>query len=272
MSVRNLVLLLREGNHRWLGARASTRSLLSSRAGTTRPWWSRAFATTTTPTDTDSQPETKMPKPTTTSAEETAPKATPAEKNPPYAKDTHATAGLEPQTPVKEIEAKLAELEDKYRRLLAETENIRERARRELQHVRNFAIQDFSKQLLDVADILRMALTSIPEPIVKQLSGVAQRSAAGGATEGPREHIHYLQELYQGVELTERELLRIFRKNGVEVIDPHHKNFDPDAHHALYEVVDTSLDPGRVAVVVKKGYSLHGRTLRPAQVGVVKNS
>jgi molecular chaperone GrpE len=170
------------------------------------------------------------------------------------------------ETAMKEKQIKLVELEDKYRRVLAEMENVRERGRRELQQVRNFAIQDFSKQLLEVADILRMALTSLPDPIVKEMTS-AQLSPK---SDDPKQHKHYLQELYQGVELTERELLRIFKKNGLEVIDPHHQKFDPDAHHALYEVTDASLEPGSVAIVIKKGYSLNGRTLRPAQVGVVK--
>ncbi len=218
----------------------------------------RGFATITTPNnETPNTGETKVPGTATDTVSQ-------ENETPP----TMHKPNEDLEVAIKEKEAKLTELEDKYRRALAEMENVRERGRRELQQVRNFAIQDFSKQLLEVADILRMALTSMPDPIVKEITS-AQPSPK---PDDPKQHKHYLQELYQGVELTERELLRIFKKNGLEIIDPHHQKFDPDAHHALYEVVDTSLEPGKVAIVIKKGYSLNGRTLRPAQVGVVKKS
>jgi molecular chaperone GrpE len=115
-----------------------------------------------------------------------------------------------------------------------------------------------------------MALTSIPESILKDIK-TSQQDSTSKVSEN-KGYQHYLQELYQGIELTERELLRVFTKNGLEIIDPHHQKFDPDFHQALYEVIDNSLEAGSVAAVMKKGYSLRGRVLRPAQVGVVKKS
>jgi molecular chaperone GrpE len=76
--------------------------------------------------------------------------------------------------------------------------------------------------------------------------------------------------LLEGVELTERELLKVLEKHGVKKFEPMGEKFDPNLHQAMYEVPDPSLPNGTVAQVVQAGYMIADRVLRPALVGVAK--
>ena len=79
-----------------------------------------------------------------------------------------------------------------------------------------------------------------------------------------------LKSLLEGVELTERELLKVLEKHGVKKFEPTGEKFDPNLHQAMYEVPDPSLPNGTVAQVVQAGYMIGDRMLRPALVGVAK--
>jgi molecular chaperone GrpE len=79
-----------------------------------------------------------------------------------------------------------------------------------------------------------------------------------------------LKSLLEGVELTERELLKVLEKHGVKKFEPTGEKFDPNLHQAMYEVPDASLPNGTIAKVVQAGYMIGDRVLRPALVGVVK--
>ncbi|HEX2538859.1 MAG TPA: nucleotide exchange factor GrpE, partial [Pseudolabrys sp.] len=78
------------------------------------------------------------------------------------------------------------------------------------------------------------------------------------------------KSLIEGVELTERELLKSLEKNGVRKFSPQGEKFDPNVHQAVYEVPDADVPPGHVAQVVQAGYMIGERVLRPAMVGVAK--
>lgn len=140
--------------------------------------------------------------------------------------------------------------QDKYKRSLADNENILSRSRKQIDEARLFGIQSFSKDLLEVADILGKATESVPkEEIEKNIS---------------------LKNLYDGLLMTEAQLQKVFNKNGLEKINPLNEKFDPYSHEALFQIPFPDKEKGTVAVVEKVGYKLHGRTLRPALVGVVK--
>jgi molecular chaperone GrpE len=76
--------------------------------------------------------------------------------------------------------------------------------------------------------------------------------------------------LLDGVELTERELLKVLEKHGVKKFDPLGEKFDPNLHQAMYEIPDPSQPAGTVAQVVQPGYMIGERVLRPALVAVAK--
>ncbi|KAL1230971.1 GrpE protein [Trichinella spiralis] len=150
-----------------------------------------------------------------------------------------------------QLEKKMKELEDKYKRSLAENENLRARMVRQLEEVKLFSLQAFCKDLLEIADILRLAADSVSEEVLKNSQ--------------PE-----LKNLHDGVLLTNTQLLKIFQKYGVTPVNPINEKFNPNFHEAVFEVPDPVKEPGTVAVVQKIGYMLHQRCLRAAQVGVVK--
>ena len=76
--------------------------------------------------------------------------------------------------------------------------------------------------------------------------------------------------MIEGIELTERELMKSLEKNGVKKFSPQGEKFDPNVHQAMYEVPNADLPPGHVAQVIQSGYMIGDRMLRPALVGVSK--
>ncbi|KAG6385604.1 hypothetical protein SASPL_154440 [Salvia splendens] len=149
------------------------------------------------------------------------------------------------------------QMKDKVLRSFAEMENVKERTRRESENVKKFAIQNFAKSLLDVADNLGRASSAAKGGFSK----VDTPEYATGA-------VKQLKTLLEGVEMTEKQLAEVFKKFGLEKYDPTDEEFDPARHNAVFQVPDASKPAGRVAVVLKAGYELHDRVIRPADVGV----
>ncbi|EOY12230.1 Co-chaperone GrpE family protein, putative isoform 2, partial [Theobroma cacao] len=155
----------------------------------------------------------------------------------------------------KEIE----QMQDKVVRTLAEMENVMARTRREAENSKKFAIQNFAKGLLDVADNLGRASTHVKGSFSK----IDESKETVGA-------VPLLKTLLEGVEMTEKQLGEVFRKFGVEKFDPTNEPFDPHRHNAVFQVPDNSKPPGTVAHVLKAGYMLYDRVIRPAEVGVTQ--
>jgi molecular chaperone GrpE len=157
------------------------------------------------------------------------------------------------------------DLKNNLLRTLADMENLRERTSRQTAEARQFAVQGLVKSLVDVADNLERAAGSV--------AGTLSTVDGGGpdAEEVDRDHaLSLLRSLRDGVLLTDNVLMRVMKEHGVERYDPLGDKFDPNLHNALFEVPDGSKEPGTVAVVVKKGYMLHDRAVRAADVGVVR--
>jgi molecular chaperone GrpE len=144
-----------------------------------------------------------------------------------------------------------AELKDKILRTLAEMENLRRRTEREVADARTYGIASFARDVLGIADNMQRALDA------------ARQELSGSADPG-------VKTLLEGVELTERELLKALEKNGVKKFDPQGERFDPNLHQAMYEVPDASVPSGMVMQVIQPGYMIGERMLRPALVAVSK--
>ena len=130
-------------------------------------------------------------------------------------------------------------------------ENLRKRTDREVADSRLYGISSFARDVLGVADNMRRALEAVaPELRASAQSGV--------------------KALIDGVELTERELLKALEKNGVRQFTPQGEKFDPNLHQAMFEVPDATVPAGSVVQVVQPGYMIGERVLRPALVGVSK--
>ena len=165
--------------------------------------------------------------------------------------DTATAADNQPAPPDAAALAKeVAESKDRLLRALAEMENMRRRTDREVADARAYGVSGLARDLIGVADNLRRAL-----------------EAAGESTaviEGPAKALH------EGVELIERELLKVLERHGVKRFDPKGAKFDPNFHQAIFEVRDDSMPAGLVAQVIQPGYMIGERVLRPAIVGVAK--
>ena len=143
------------------------------------------------------------------------------------------------------------ELKDRTLRTVAEMENLRKRTAREIADARSYAIANFARDLLGVGDNLQRAIQAVPEE--KRTTGSEDFKA-----------------LFEGVELTERELLKAMTNAGVTKFDPKGEKFDPNFHQAMFEIPDENLPNNSVAQVVQEGYKIGERVLRPAMVGIAK--
>ncbi|MGQ0662718.1 MAG: nucleotide exchange factor GrpE [Pseudomonadota bacterium] len=153
---------------------------------------------------------------------------------------------------IQALEAEVARLKDQALRALAEAENTRRRASREIDEQAKFAIANLAREIVPVADNLRRALDSIPQ---------AARAAD-----------QRLDRFAAGVELTERELMAVFERYDIRRIDPLGQPFDHNYHQAIMDLDSPDKAPGTVVQVVQSGFTIHGRLLRPALVVVAKGN
>jgi molecular chaperone GrpE len=184
-----------------------------------------------------------------------APETASAEEPNTGAKKTAEAKSAETKTDAADVVAALtrevAEQKDKHLRALAEMENLRRRTERETVDSRLYAVTSFARDVLGIADNMRRALETV---------GPSVRDAADGG----------VKALVEGVELTERELLKVLDKHGVKKFEPLGEKFDPNLHQAMYEIPDPSVPAGTVVQVMQAGFKIGERVLRPAMVAVSK--
>src|SRR5580704_12185683 len=169
----------------------------------------------------------------------------------PQPTDAPATAPAAQPTPSTALEREHAEMKDRLLRTLAEMENLRKRTEREIADSRLYSVTSFARDLLVVADNMRRAL----EAVTPELRNTAESG---------------VKALIDGIELTERELLKALEKNGVRQFTPQGEKFDPNLHQAMFEVPDPSVPAGSIVQVMQPGYMIGERVLRPALVAVAK--
>tara|TARA_B110000196_G_scaffold262285_1_gene234098 strand:- start:315 stop:911 length:597 start_codon:yes stop_codon:yes gene_type:complete len=151
------------------------------------------------------------------------------------------------------VENKLKDVEDKLLRAFAEMENQRRRFEKERNEAFEFGGFNFAKESLPLIDNIDRAIISFKndEKLKKN---------------------DELNKIIDGIEIVKKDLISIFKKNGVEVIECLNKKFDPNFHQAMLEVEDNSKESGIVVEEMQKGYMMKGRLLRPSLVGVAKKS
>lgn len=150
------------------------------------------------------------------------------------------------ENPVAVLEAKVAELNDKLLRALSDSENTRRIAQRDRINDAKYKNMDLARDLLGVVDNMTMALASIPEEA--------------------READANLKNLYIGIEMTMNELLGAFERNSIKPIDALGKQFDHNLMEAISQVPNPDVEEGAVVQVIRRGFVLNDRLLRPAQV------
>jgi molecular chaperone GrpE len=149
---------------------------------------------------------------------------------------------------VAQIEAECIRLKDRLLRALAESENVRRRAERDRKDAETYGGTRLARDLLAVHDNLDRALSHVDEALREQAKG-----------------------FIEGMELTQRELLSAFAKHKIEKVSPAMgEKFDPNLHQAMFEAPIAGAKPGTVIEVMQAGFTIAGRLLRPALVGVAK--
>jgi molecular chaperone GrpE len=147
------------------------------------------------------------------------------------------------------LRAERDEFKDRFMRALADAENARKRADKDRREAENYGGSRLSRDILPVYDNMKRAVLVAQE----------DENAASAA-------------LMEGIELTMRELLNVFRKHGIDVIAPEvGDRFDPKIHEAMFEAPLPGTKAGDIIQVSGEGFMLHDRLLRPAQVGVSSN-
>jgi len=157
------------------------------------------------------------------------------------------------EDPIKTLEAKFEakekEAEETYDRLLrlsAEFENYKKRSSREIEEFRKFANQSLIKEMLSVVDNLELAMNST------------------------NSHKAIDKDLLQGLEMTHREILKVFEKFNVKPIDAKGQPFDPTFHEAVMQEETDDYAKNTVINEMQRGYMIHDRLLRPSMVVVAK--
>ncbi|MCT4700555.1 nucleotide exchange factor GrpE [Enterobacteriaceae bacterium H20N1] len=151
---------------------------------------------------------------------------------------------------IADLTAQLEEVQQRERdsllRTKAEMENLRRRTELDIEKAHKFALDKFVNELLPVIDSLDRALE------------VADKSNPD------------LAAMVEGIELTQKSMLDVVRKFGVEVVGDINVPFNPDVHQAIAMVESEEVAPNHVLMVMQKGYTLNGRTIRAAMVSVAK--
>ena len=174
----------------------------------------------------------------------TEPAAAPAE-------ETAAEAAGEPIDPAARIaalEAEVADLRERWMRAEAEIANVRNRARREVDETRQYAVQKFGRDVVEAAENLKRGIDSMPP-----------------ARDGEPEMVAKMRDGFAGVE---RSFIALLERNGIRREDPTGAAFDPNLHQAMAEQESVEHPPGTVIQAWTAAWTLNGRLLRPAMVVV----
>ncbi|MBT6442721.1 MAG: nucleotide exchange factor GrpE [Alphaproteobacteria bacterium] len=153
-----------------------------------------------------------------------------------------AAAGKAPET--------VDSMRDQLLRAMAETENVRRRAKKDVHDAAQYSISNFARDLLSVADNMSRALAAVT-PELKQENEA-------------------LTSIVDGVEMTARELDTVFERHRIKLVDPMGEPFDYNLHQAMFEDKESNQPDGTIVQVLQAGYVIGDRLLRPAMVGVAK--
>jgi molecular chaperone GrpE len=144
---------------------------------------------------------------------------------------------------LEDAQQQAAEYHEKMLRMQAEMENLRKRTERDVSNAHKYAVEKFASELLQVKDSLELGLNAEDIDVTK---------------------------LQEGTELTLKMFNSVFEKFSLEELNPLGEAFDPNLHEAMTMQESTEHAPNTVLTVVQKGYTLHGRIIRPAMVIVSK--
>ncbi len=149
------------------------------------------------------------------------------------------------------IEEQLKIAQEKILRTMAEMENQRRRFEKENQEAFEFGGMNLARESLSLLDNIDRAIISFKN-------------------DENLKNIKDLNKIIDSIEIVKKDLVSIFKKNGITQIECINKKFDPNFHQAMLELDDSSKDPGTVIQEIQKGFMMKNRLLRPSLVGVTK--
>ena len=166
----------------------------------------------------------------------------------------HEAAGAPPPEgaapSIEQLTAERDDMRDRWMRAEAEMQNVRTRAKKDVDDTRQYAVQKFATDVVEAATNLRRGLDSLP-PVTADEPAIVTK----------------LREGFEGVE---RSFLGILERNGIKRVDPVGQPFDANLHQAMAEQPSADHPPGTVIQAWTQGWTLNGRLLRPAMVVVAK--
>ena len=148
-------------------------------------------------------------------------------------------------------EEKLEKTQEKLLRSMAEMENQRRRYEKEKEEAFEFGGFNFARESLSLLDNIDRAINSFKND--EKLKNNKD-----------------LNKIIDGIDVVKKELISIFKKNGIETIECINKKFDPNFHQAMLEIENSTKEPGTIIQEIQKGYMMKKRLLRPSLVGVAK--
>lgn len=154
----------------------------------------------------------------------------------------------ESKNKIEKLNAEVKKFKDLYIRSVADFRNLQETTKKDVTKAKLFGAQKLSKDLIETIDNFGHCMKSFENKALSE----------------------ELKTLKEGVEMTSNVFKKTLNKHGVEELNPVGDKFDPNVHEALFEVPDPSKEAGTVFHVEQLGYTLNGRVIRPAKVGVVK--
>ena len=160
-------------------------------------------------------------------------------------------AEISPEDLIEKLNEEITDLKDQRLRAIAELENFRKRAEKDQSDALKYGISNFAKEIINIRDNIERAQSSI--------SDEAKNNEA-------------IKSVIEGIDLIAQSVVSTFEKIGIKKIDSLNEKFDHNLHQAMMEIENDELDPGTIVQELIPGYTLHDRLLRPAMVGVSKNS
>ncbi|HBK06583.1 MAG TPA: nucleotide exchange factor GrpE [Acetobacteraceae bacterium] len=148
------------------------------------------------------------------------------------------------------LEAELAEMKERWMRAEAENANVRNRARKDIDDTRQYAVQKFATDVVETAENLKRGIDSLPPASDDQPAIVSK--------------------IREGLDSMERSFVGTLERNGIKRTDPVGQPFDPNLHQAMQEQETETHAPGTVLQAWSQAWTLNGRLLRPAMVVVAK--
>lgn len=144
---------------------------------------------------------------------------------------------------------KIKTLEEQILRVAADAQNVKRRAEQDVQKAKNYSIESFAKDLLSVMDNLNRTSTIITED---------------------SDDYEKFKPILEGIDITKKEMVNVFKRNGVSEINPVGEKFDHNFHQAMSQIEDAEKESGTIIDVMQTGYIMKERLIRPALVVVVK--